>query len=231
MNDSLQQHAHMCVCVYDLIRDHFWQNIWPDLSKGTTVKTSQNSFVYIELVCIHRHCMYTKMFLKYFNSSPFSQIRSQIFWQKWSLIAKQVIHTQLTNHSICLYVLILWQCTSKTAKKVTCLIVKWVITGLCFLFIDISSNNSTITNCTFTNRDTTLYLNCSDYLNGRWFKNSSDSQVCQSSLCSIANLGYVEASGIYYCQTGTSSGRYYVNVNIRSKRRTNIAVLYLFVIV
>ena len=102
---------------------------------------------------------------------------------------------------------------------VACLIVKWLITGLYFFFTDISSNNGTITNCTFTNHETTLYLNCSDYVNGRWFKNDSDSQLCQSSLCSITNLGYKEASGIYYCQTGTPLGRYYVNVNIRGKRK------------
>ena len=72
------------------------KHLWPDVWKGTTVKTSQQPVLctyscYIYTV-IHGNHMYTKLFLMWYNSGPFSQIKSQTFWQKWSLILNQVTY-------------------------------------------------------------------------------------------------------------------------------------------
>ena len=48
-----------------------------------------NSCVYIAAVCI-QNC-----FLRCFNSGPFSKIRSQMFYLKWSLIPNQVTYIYL----------------------------------------------------------------------------------------------------------------------------------------
>ena len=67
--------------------------------KRTTVKTSQKTLLYTYsyyVICTVIHCnyIYAKLFLRYINSSLFSQIRLQMFWQKWSPIANQVTYSK-----------------------------------------------------------------------------------------------------------------------------------------
>ena len=120
----------MCVCVCDMIyhKGLLSKHLGPYLSEGTTIKTFQNSFVYIQLVCMHRNCMYTKLFLKCFNNDPFSQIRSQKFCQKWSLIANQVTHTHTHNLLITPFVCMFLYCDNALVKLLRKSLV-WLFNG------------------------------------------------------------------------------------------------------
>ena len=51
-------------------------------------------YIYIYITTLY---VYKTVFLRCFNSGPFSQIRLQMFCQKWSLVANQVTYA-FTNY-------------------------------------------------------------------------------------------------------------------------------------
>ena len=73
------KHTHIYVTRF-AIRDYFWQDICDQIcEKEPLLKHLKNSFVYIQLLYMHSNFMYTKLFLRCFNSGLFSQIRSRCF--------------------------------------------------------------------------------------------------------------------------------------------------------